>query len=91
MTQGVAALQAPSGITQGYERTHWVKATRWVVPGSRLLRTCFGGRRARTKYVRVVAHAPKRPARRSLPEFQTTGRRLAPLQSGAPRPRHSSI
>ena len=37
MTQGVAALQAPIGIAHGYGRGRWVKAIRWVVPGSACL------------------------------------------------------
>jgi hypothetical protein len=45
------------------------KTMRWVIPGNRLLLT-------------DRAAIIKRPARRRLPEFQTTGRSLAPLQAG---------
>jgi hypothetical protein len=60
------------------------KTIRWVIPGSRLFKTCFGGNRAVKKVARFLCRAPKRlPSRRwarrhSIPFPCPRSRRGAP-------------
>ena len=50
-----------------------VDASRWVIRGSRLLKTFFGRMGRWNEYRGVVWYAPKRLARRSLPESKRRG------------------
>jgi hypothetical protein len=54
-------------------KTRWVKISRWVIRGSRLLKTFLGRMERWSEYRGVVWYAPKRLARRSLPESKRRG------------------
>jgi hypothetical protein len=60
MAQRVAALSSKRELTRLRQQKRWVKAIRWVIPGSRLFKTCFGRNRAVTKVARPLCHVPKR-------------------------------
>ena len=54
----------------GYGRGRRAKTIRWVILGSHLFKTCFGGIRAVKKVAWFLCHAPKRlPSKAPAPSF----------------------
>jgi hypothetical protein len=74
MTQRVVVLSAKHESITFRQQKRWVKAIRWVVPGSRLFKTCFGCNRAVRKVARSLCRAPKQLPSRSASQARQRSR-----------------